>query len=133
VVDLPPHERRRHDPTLLIDHDLHIGALTAPQVRPVFDLAAESQVLAVVADGRDADDPRKPREADEARVVGTTGEDPSGDESRAVLDIHARTPPEIALSIVAELVAERRRPAVAPPPAPEPVLHARDHGAHCHP
>jgi xanthine dehydrogenase accessory factor len=46
----------------------------------------------------------------------------------AGLDLHARTHEEIALSIVAELVAERRRPVVAPPPA-APEVHACHHGA----
>jgi xanthine dehydrogenase accessory factor len=53
-------------------------------------------------------------EADRARVHTPAG-----------LDIGARTPEEVALSILAELVATRRRQLTPPLPVPE-------HGHHCH-
>jgi len=86
-------------------------------------LAAGADYVGLVASQR-----RGAAVSDELRARGL---DADRVHAPAGLDLHARTHAEIALSIVAELVALRRAPALAPSPAP--MVHHCHTGAHASP
>jgi xanthine dehydrogenase accessory factor len=95
------------------DEESALAAALAAGVSYVGLVASRRRGQAVVAELDVSDDER-------ARVHTPAG-----------LDIGARTPEEIALSILAEIVATRR-PQTAPAPLPD-EHHAHDHGGrHCH-
>jgi xanthine dehydrogenase accessory factor len=109
------------------------------------DLAADEAAVVVASHGRGEEDalaaaldagvPYVALVASRRRGRAVLAELAVSDDDRARvrtpagLDIGARTPHEIALSILAELVATRRPQAA---PRPEPAPHDEHHDHHCH-